>query len=71
MTCLDRQDTFTIIIRPPVDVLKLNNTCSATNDHIVLPTFYVQNSRYEINDAVLDVKDRVKFNKQFHLARFV
>ena len=47
-------DTKTIITSTPIDTIKLNLTCFASNEYLTLPGYYVKSTRTEITDQVLN-----------------
>ncbi|CAC5412852.1 unnamed protein product [Mytilus coruscus] len=42
--------TFTTIVNPPLNILALNETCTATNDYLTLLPFYSRQSTYTLAD---------------------
>ncbi|CAG2205199.1 unnamed protein product [Mytilus edulis] len=45
-----QKSTFTKIINPPLNILALNETCTATNDYLTLLPFYSRQSSYTLED---------------------
>ena len=47
-------DTKTVITSTPIDTIKLDLTCFASNEYLTLPGYYVRSTRQEITDSVID-----------------
>lgn len=45
----------TLKVKPPLGVVKLPMSCTASNNYLYLPAFYQNESKYEINDPFEDV----------------
>lgn len=48
-------ETHTVVITPPIGVVKLNMTCSASHDRMTLPPYYHNESKYTADDLFLKI----------------
>ena len=55
----------TQMVNPPLGVLKLGPSCTASNDYLYLPAFYHNESKYEISDPLDDLKISTNFTAEY------
>ena len=53
------------IVNPPLGVLKLETSCTASNDYLYLPAFYHNESQYKISDPFDDLTISDNFTIEF------
>lgn len=44
-----------VVVEPPLGIIQLRMTCSATNEHLKLLTYFQEESRYEISDSLREL----------------
>ena len=58
--------TDDILIEPPFGIVKLNNTCKASNKYLQLPEYFEMRSQFERSDP-LQILLRMRYLSQFSL----
>ena len=70
VACDRRHYSKTMKVEPPVDILKIEPSCTAYSDYLSLPPFYRLSSKYVLEDKTEYLRDRLKNQTFDHWEKF-
>ena len=61
--CQNGQKPSNVYIQPPIDIISLNKTCTATSDLITLPAHYSTESKYFVRQEIIEKLNQVNITQ--------